>query len=1167
MGFIPLHNHSDYSLLDGASQVSKIVERASELGMDSIALTDHGVMYGVLDLVKKCRMKGIKPIIGNEMYIINGSIDDPQPKKEKRYHLVVLAKNKTGYKNLVKLTTLSHLNGMRGRGIFSRPCIDKFLLEKYNEGLIISTACLGGEIPQAILKGRIDVAEEISLWYKNLFGDDFYLEIQDHGSIEDRIVNVEIMKIGKKHNIKVIATNDAHYISKMDVEAHDALLCVLTGKLISDEKRLRYTGTEYIKSEEEMLNLFNDHIDEESIKQALNNTVEISQKIEEFDLFGKYRMPKFPLDNSNDKDSLSFLTKISYEGLLKRLNKSTLNEVSETYKNRLESELKIIKDMGFPDYFLVVWDYIKFARDNSIPVGPGRGSAAGSLVAYSLQITNIDPVKHGLLFERFLNPARKSMPDIDTDFCIDRRNEVIDYVTNRYGEEKVAQIITFNKMTSKAVLKDVARVLDISYGEADKLAKLIPVVRGKPYKLHEMIEKNSPSQEFRDKYINDNRVKKWIDLALRIEGTNKTYGVHAAGVVIASEPLDELVPLQRNNEGQIITQYSMDDIESLGLLKMDFLGLKNLTMIEKTISLIKESTGQSINIDDLPQNDDQTFELIGRGDLEGIFQLESSGMKQVVKDFKPNSLEDISSILALYRPGPLDAGLIPKFINRKNGSEKIDFPHPFIESILTETYGIMVYQEQIMKIAQDLAGYSLGDADLLRRAMGKKKVSEMVKHRNIFIEGSMNKGVDKKIANDLFDQMVLFAEYCFNKSHSTAYGAVTYQTAFLKAHYPVAYMAALLSVNASSSDKMQRYISNCYSMGIEVISPSINFSGIDFTIKKDQILFGLSAIKNLGDSAIRNIIENRKKLGPFKSLSDLCDRLPSNILNKRNLESLIHCGALDEFSVDNNRAQLFSNLENIMDWASSRNRDRISGQGNLFDSIEKYSDAKFNQSQLSKVDDYSLIEKLRLEKQLLGFYLSDHPLKHLSKPAKLVSPISISQLEDINDKTKVSLVGMIPDLKQITTRKGDRMAIVQLEDLSGSCEAVVFPKTYLRLSEFLLTDTRLLFWGTIDKKSDKTQLIIDDCREIDNLKLLIINLDINQASDIRIMNQIRDCLIKFKPDRNKCGIKIPVVAAVKNENSVTYVKFGEQFCIEDVDGASRLLEDNSFQVNLKSLVS
>jgi len=1165
MGFVPLHNHSDYSLLDGASQVPKIVERAKQLGMKSIALTDHGVMYGVLELVKTCKKYDIKPIIGNEMYIINGSIDDPQPKKEKRYHLVVLAKNYVGYKNLVKLTTLSHLNGMRGRGIFSRPCIDKRLLQKYKEGLIISTACLGGEIPQAILKGRIDVAENTAKWYQEVFGEDFYLEIQDHGSIEDRVVNIEIIRIGKKYGIKIIATNDAHYISNKDVGAHDALLCVLTGKLISDQKRLRYTGTEYIKGEEEMLNLFRDHIDIDTIREAINNTTEIANKVEIFELFGEYRMPKYPL--LENKKAIDFLKEVSEDGLKKRLFKNSFQEISDEYKKRLNTELKIIEDMGFPDYFLVVWDYIKFARDNSIPVGPGRGSAAGSLVAYSLQITNIDPVKHGLLFERFLNPARKSMPDIDTDFCIDRRNEVIEYVTDRYGEEKVAQIITFNKMTSKAVLKDVARVLDIPYGESDKLAKLIPVVRGKPYKLNEMIDKNTPTPEFLEKYTNDSKVKKWVDLAIRIEGTNKTYGVHAAGVVISSERLDKLVPLQRNNDGQIITQYSMDDIESLGLLKMDFLGLKNLTMLNKTVSLIESSTGTKINLDTLPENDTKTFNLIGRGDLEGIFQLESSGMKQVVKDFKPNSLEDISSILALYRPGPLDAGLIPKFIKRKNGSEKIDFPHPFIESILTETYGIMVYQEQIMKIAQDLAGYSLGDADLLRRAMGKKKVSEMVKHRSIFIEGSINKGVDKKIANDLFDQMVLFAEYCFNKSHSTAYGAVTYQTAFLKAHFPVAYMAALLSVNSGSTDKMQRYISNCYSMGIEVISPSINLSGYDFTIKNEQILFGLSAIKNLGDSAIKSIIDNRNKFGAFKSLSDLCDRLPVNILNKRNLESLIHCGALDEFSDDKNRAQLLADLEYVTEWAASRNRDRISGQGNLFDIDNKIDSLDISLNKNTKVEDYTLIEKLRLEKQLLGFYLSDHPLKHLSKPARLISPISISVLEEFKDKSKISLVGMIPELRQITTKKGDRMAIIQLEDLSGTCEAVVFPKTYLRLSEFLMTDTRLLVWGTIDKRSDKTQLIVEDCREIDNLKLLIINLKCEQASDIRVQNKIRNCLVKFKADRDKCGVKTPVLAAVKSNDSVTYVKFGDQFCVSDINGAAKLLESNSFNVNLQSLVS
>ncbi|MEC8733212.1 MAG: DNA polymerase III subunit alpha, partial [Cyanobacteriota bacterium] len=748
MAFVPLHNHSDYSLLDGASQLPAMVERAKQLGMPAIALTDHGVMYGAIELLKLCQGSDLKPIIGNEMYVINGSIDDPQPKKEKRYHLVVLAKNATGYRNLVKLTSISHLRGMRGRGIFSRACIDKELLKQHSEGLIIATACLGGEIAQAILRGRPDVARKVAAWYQEVFGDDYYLEIQDHGSPEDRIVNVEIVKIAKELGIQIVATNDAHYLSKQDVEAHDALLCVLTGKLITDEKRLRYTGTEYIKTEEEMGLLFGDHLEPEVVQEAIANTVRVAEKVEPYDILGRYQMPRFPIPEGHTP--VSYLREVTEQGLRDRLELSPEAPLPDDYAERMAHELKIMEQMGFPTYFLVVWDYIRFAREQNIPVGPGRGSAAGSLVAYCLGITNIDPITNCLLFERFLNPERKSMPDIDTDFCIERRGEVIDYVTERYGEDKVAQIITFNRMTSKAVLKDVARVLDIPYGDADRLAKLIPVVRGKPAKLKAMIGEESPNPEFREKYESDPTVKRWVDMAMRIEGTNKTFGVHAAGVVIAADPLDELVPLQRNNDGQVITQYFMEDVESMGLLKMDFLGLKNLTMIEKTLELVEVSSGTRVDPDKLPPQDEETFALLARGDLEGIFQLESSGMRQIVRDLKPSSLEDISSILALYRPGPLDAGLIPKFINRKHGREAIDFAHAILEPILSETYGIMVYQEQIMRIAQDLAGYSLGQADLLRRAMGKKKVSEMQKHRGIFVQGAGERGVDEKVADELF---------------------------------------------------------------------------------------------------------------------------------------------------------------------------------------------------------------------------------------------------------------------------------------------------------------------------------------------------------------------------------------------------------------------------------
>ena len=1163
MGFVPLHNHSDYSLLDGASQLPLMVERAKALDMPAIALTDHGVMYGSIELLKLCKSAGIKPIIGNEMYVINGSIDNPQPKKERRYHLVVLAKNLVGYKNLVKLTTISHLKGMRGRGIFSRPCVDKQLLMKYSEGLIISTACLGGEVPQAILKGRLDVAREVASWYKNNFKDDFYLEIQDHGSIEDRIVNVEIARIANELNIPLIATNDAHYLSKNDVEAHDALLCVLTGKLISDEKRLRYTGTEYIKSKQEMLLLFGDHLDEETISRAVENTVLIASKVEEYPIFGTYKMPRFPIPEGSN--ALDYLRSVSIEGLKDKFNSS--DQLEDKYLQRLDYELKVIDQMGFPTYFLVVWDYIRFAREKGIPVGPGRGSAAGSLIAYSLSITNIDPVENGLLFERFLNPERKSLPDIDTDFCIERRGEVIDYVTNKYGVDKVAQIITFNRMTSKAVLKDVARVLDIAYSDADRLAKLIPVVRGKPAKLLAMIGEKSPNVEFREKYLSDPKIKKWVDMAMRIEGTNKTFGVHAAGVVIASDPLDELVPLQRNNDGQVITQYFMEDIESLGLLKMDFLGLKNLTMINKTIEILEDSLGHKLDPDKFPLDDQMTYELLSRGDLEGIFQLESSGMRQIVRDLKPSSLEDISSILALYRPGPLDAGLIPKFINRKHGKEQINFQHDLLKPILKDTYGIMVYQEQIMKIAQDLAGYSLGQADLLRRAMGKKKVSEMQRHRDIFVAGAEKNRVDSEMANKLFDQMVLFAEYCFNKSHSTAYGAVTYQTAYLKAHYPVAYMASLLTVNSGSSDKVQRYISNCNSIGIEVVPPNVNSSGIDFTPKANCILFGLSAIRNLGDSAINQLIISREKDGPFVSLSDLCDRIPVSSLNRRGLESLIHCGALDDLSTNANRAQLIADLDYVLDWSISRARDRLTGQGNLLDLLGNDINSENKKSEFSSapkappVDDYPPSEKLKLEKDLLGFYLSDHPLKQLSSPAKLIAPISLGNLDDQSDRSKISCIAMIQEIRQVTTRKGDLMAILKLEDLTGSCDGVVFPKSYTKLSEHLIEETRLLVWGLVDRRDDNVQLIVDDCRAIDNLRFLMVDINPEQASDIGFQHKLRECLFKQRPAKGELGVSVPVVATVSDQSNTSFVRFGHQFCVRDVQVAADFLQENSFKAS------
>ena len=1117
MSFVGLHIHSDYSLLDGASQLQQLAERAVELGMPAIALTDHGVMYGAIELIKVCRSKNIKPIIGNEMYVVNGDIE-VKVKGRRKYHQVVLAKNTQGYKNLVKLTTISHLKGMPEKGIFARPCINKELLKQYSEGLIVTSACLGGEVPQNILQGKLDNAREVAKEYQEIFGEDYYLEIQDHGSQEDRIVNVEIVKIARELNIKIIATNDSHYISCNDVEAHDALLCINTNKLIEEDKRMRYSGTEYLKSAMEMAQLFRDHLDDETIKEAIENTLEVANKVSRYELTGEARIPTIPIPPEHTADT--YVEEISWLGLLERLKARTRNEIPPIYKQRLEYELKMLQQMGFSEYFLVVWDYIKYARDNDIPVGPGRGSAAGSLVAYVLKITNIDPVHHGLLFERFLNPERKSMPDIDSDFCIERRDDMIKYVTEKYGEDRVAQIITFNRMTSKAVLKDVARVLGIPYKKADEMAKMIPVSRGKPEKLKVMISDATPAQEFKINYENticinaetgtEVPVRQWIDMAIRIEGTNKTYGVHAAGVVISSEPLDELVPLQKNDNGAVITQYFMEDLEFLGLLKMDFLGLKNLTTLQKTVDYVKQTQDIAIDAEGLPsdierraqetftrnkrlpEDVEKTYKLLEKGDLEGIFQLESSGMLDVVKKIKPSCLDDISSILALYRPGPLDAGLIPQFIDRKHGREVVKYDHPLLEPILKETYGTLCFQEQIMRMAQDLAGYSLGQADLLRRAMGKKKADEMQKQKETFIDGATKNGVTQRIAEELFGQMLQFAEYCFNKSHSMAYAYITYQTAYLKANFPVEYMAALLTANRGDQEKVQRYIANCLKLKIDVEPPDINGSELTFTplpmemtkAEKHKILFGISAVKNVGEGAIENILEARKSGGNFKSLPDLCDRVNLHSVNRRALEALIQCGAFDK--IDSNRNQLVQDLEGVMKWAQERKRDRESGQGNLFDllgtnsfgqSVNTYESAP----KAKLVDDYDPQEKLRWEKELLGFYVSEHPLKFLMQVNQDPDVVTLEQLAD--KKGKVSVIVMLSAIKFVVTKKGEAMAILQLEDLTDQIKAVVFPKAYEQVKPYLVENAILQISGKIEKDGEEIQILVDTAKPVETVQV------------------------------------------------------------------------------------
>ncbi|WP_287130894.1 DNA polymerase III subunit alpha [Candidatus Cyanaurora vandensis] len=1163
MSFVGLHVHSEYSLLDGASQLPQLVEQARQLGMPGLALTDHGVMYGAIELIKLCRKAGIKPIVGVEGYIVNADTETAAWKagttRVPRYHQVILAKNIQGYKNLVKLVTGSHLHGEAGKGIFKRPCISKKLLAQHRAGLIVTSACLGGEIPQAILQGRPDKAREIAIWYQEHFGADFYLELQDHGSREDRIVNVVLVGLARELGIKLIATNDSHFTCQDDVDAHDALLCIQTGKLLTEEKRLRYTGTEYLKSAEQMALMFRDHLDDDIIQEAISNTLEVSQKVETYyqELFGEARMPNFPVPASQTADS--YLKTLTHQGLRERFQERKIDEEGqEKYRVRLHYELEMIEKMGFSNYFLVVWDYIRFAREKLIPVGPGRGSAAGSLVAYALRITNIDPVQYDLLFERFLNPERKSMPDIDTDFCIDRRVEIIDYVTAKYGSHHVAQIITFNRLTSKAVLKDVARVMDIPYAESDRMAKWIPVFRGKPAKLKVMVSAETPSPEFKQAYESDPRVKKWVDLALRLENTNKTYGVHAAGVVISRDPLDEIVPLQRNKEGQVITQYYMEDIADLGLLKMDFLGLRNLTMIQQTLNLITKTRRITLNLDNISIADEKTYKLLGDGELSGIFQLESSGMKQIVKDLKPSCMDDIGAILALYRPGPLDSGMIPNFIARKHDASKIQYACPELKPILKDTYATILYQEQIMRIAQDLGGYSLGQADLLRRAMGKKKKEEMEKHRSQFIDGACKNGIRSEIADDLFEQMVVFAEYCFNKSHSIAYGFITYQTAYLKANYPVEYMASLLSSVKGDQDKAQKYLADCMNMNLVIQPPDINRSDSDFTPAGNQILFGLGAVKNVGEGVVDEVLQERGANGSFTSLGDLCSRLPS--ANKRALEALIKAGALD--SLLTNRNQLLMDLDAVLAWAADRVKERAVGQFNLFDVPTKGNDFS-RVPQGPKVPDFEPQEKLKYEKELLGFYVSDHPLKDLKEQATYLAPTPLASLNEQSEELTLSVLALLTEIKAVTTKKGERMAVLFLEDLTGSAEAVVFPKIYERIQGVLVVDRRLVLWGRLDRRDDRSQLVIMDCEPVEQVSLVVVELDLPDAQNIAQQDRIRNIL---KANQREEGGHIPVVARIQHRQRQCLVRLGPQFRVNDAQATVKGLQASGFRAELKHLV-
>lgn len=1090
MGFVHLHVHSDYSFLDGASKLPGLVARAKELGQTAIALTDHGVMHGAIQLIKQCNELGIKPIIGNEMYLMNADVSVPQPKGTKKYHLLVLAKNTQGYRNLCKLTSLSHLQGCQGKGIMKRPCITKEWLQQYHEGLIVTSGCIAGEIPQLIKDNKLDEAREWAKWYKDLLGDDFYIEIQDHGlrgqpednqgdkhdeedikrKPNESVINPELVRIARELNIKIIATNDSHFTTESDREMHDALLCIQTGKKLSDTKRMRYTGTEYLKSEDEMLQLFSDHLPTEIVREAIANTVEVADKVEAYDIFGKNRLPDYPLPPGITAED--YLTELAWAGLCDRFPKG----VPDNYGERLDYELQTLKDKGFCTYFLVVWDYVKFAKEQGIPTGVGRGSVGGSLVAYSLKITGVDPIHHGLMWERFLNPERMSMPDIDTDFCIERRKEVVDYVTRKYGSDRVTQIATFTRLQPRAALKDTGRVLDVPYMESQRMTDLVPVSRGIVTPLGELIGEESKVKSFKDKYDSDDSFKHWVDLAVKLENVNKTSGVHAAGVVIASEAIDDLVPLSLSRDGEIVTQYSMGDIEELGLLKMDFLGLKNLTVIQETLNFlqqkgIKLSEKEIVDLDKsfhpewgnaIPEEVAKSYDMMMSGKLDGIFQLESSGMRQLIQDFKPSCFEDLSLILALYRPGILDNDMLPTFVKRRSGVEQANYPHPMLESVLGESFGIPIYQEQIMKIAQVMSGYSLGEADNLRRAMGKKKASVMAKEKSRFISGAIANGVSEEIADKVFGIIEKFASYCFNLAHSMSYAYISWQTAYLKANYPVEFMAAFLTGACDNPEKFPQAFSAARGMSLQILPPNINVSQPGFTPEGEAIRWGLGAIAGITPEVSKMICANRKAGGAYHNFADFCDRTLQLPLNKGHFESLILAGAFD--TLESNRNQMVTDFPLLQKWAKSKFKEQNSPQMNLF----AYEwDIIAPPPRKEVVKDFSNDEKIVKQHEVLGVYLGETPVTKHQRRLSAIAPQNIAELLEGGERT-ACVVANIDKCRSITTKHNEPMGFLTLGDGVGTIEGVLFPGVYKNAPQTGV----VLIAGELKERQGKLQLVV-----------------------------------------------------------------------------------------------
>ncbi len=1072
--FVHLHLHTQYSLLDGAIRLDPLFEKARELKMPAIAMTDHGNLFGAVDFYQKAIKYGVKPIIGCEVYVAPKSRlhkSGARGSSDSAFHLVLLVKNERGYTNLCRLVSLGHLEGF-----YYRPRIDLDLLKEHNEGLIALSACLHGQIPHLIGGGRFDDALDMAREYASVFDNNrFYLELQENSIPEQKTVNQGLLEISKELGLPLVATNDCHYLNREDAKAHEILLCIQTGKTMDQPDRMRFTGDDfYLKSADEMKAQF------AYCPEAVKNTLEIAERCNLEIKFGEYHFPKFEVPAGENLQE--HLCNASQEGLEKRLiqigrHDSAFDETKKAeYRERLDEELQVINNMGFPGYFLIVSDFIRYAKDQGIPVGPGRGSAAGSLVAYSLEITDIDPIPYDLLFERFLNPERVSMPDIDIDFCINGRDEVIRYVSEKYGEKNVAQIITFGTMQAKAAIRDVGRAMAIPYGEVDKLAKLIPNMLN--IKLDEAL---AQEPRLRAAMEEKPQYKELIDTAKVLEGLVRHASTHAAGVVIANKPLVEYLPLYKDQKGgSITTQFPMNDVEKIGLIKFDFLGLKTLTVIEGAVQLVRKSKTLDFDIDDIPFDDTPSYDLLSLGATTGVFQLESSGMKELLVKMKPSNFEDIIALVALYRPGPLGSGMVDDFIKRKHGKIPIKYDLPQLEPILHDTYGVIVYQEQVMKIASVLAGFTLGDADILRRAMGKKKPEEMAKQKEKFMEGAKAKDVDSKKAEKVFDLMAKFAEYGFNKSHSAAYALVAYRTAFLKAHYPVEFMAALLTEDMENSDKVLKNISECKDMGIEILSPCINESMKDFTVAGEAIRFGLGGVKNVGAAAIDAIIESRGKNGVFDSVFEFCENVDLRKVNKRVIESLVKCGAFD--STGAKRSQLIAVLEEAMENAQVLQRDRMNGQANMFGSFQAQERITHSHTPLPDIDEWPENELLSFEKESIGFYITGHPLASYSADMKRYATVDTESLKSVGDNAEVTLCGIVVTLKESMTKKGDRMAFVGLEDLMGTVEVVIFPETYKLAAYHLKSEIPLLVKGRADIGEESVKLIASEVLPINEVR-------------------------------------------------------------------------------------